>query len=81
MEERRKDYPDFLSRLCRIEEKVINIEKRVNGTFETIGEHIRESDQYRNIIIRNEISVRWITIIFTSVNIAIFVALLKLYIK
>lgn len=51
MDERRRDYPDLLTRLARIEEKIIAVDKRINGSIEEIEKHIEHGRSWRVAII------------------------------
>ena len=51
MDERRRDYPDLLTRLARIEEKIIAVDKRINGSIEEIEKHIEHGQAWRLAII------------------------------
>lgn len=50
-EERRKNYPQIIERLARIEERQIAIDDRINGSIDAIKEHIDHGHRWRTAII------------------------------
>ena len=58
-----------------------NIQKQLNGSMKTIGNHINESDTYRNLIISHDVKIKMIVGFFISVNLAVVGALVRLFIK
>lgn len=51
MEERRHDYPHILERLARIEERLIAVDKRINGSIHDIEKHIDHGHKWRLTIV------------------------------
>jgi len=43
--ERRRDYPNIIERLVRIEERQISTDKRINGALDCMNKHIDEGDK------------------------------------
>ena len=48
--DRRKDDMEIRERLVRIEERVININKRINGSVDDIRNHIEQGSRWRVVI-------------------------------
>lgn len=49
--ERRHDYPHILERLARIEERLIAVDKRINGSIKDIENHIDHGHKWRLTIV------------------------------
>lgn len=49
--ERRHDYPSIVERLARIEERLIAVDKRINGSIDAIEKHIEHGTKWRLAII------------------------------
>ena len=47
MEERRHDYPEIRERLGRIEERLIAVDKRINGSINAVEKHIEHGTKWR----------------------------------
>lgn len=51
MEERRRNYPQIIERLARIEERQVAIDNRINGSIDDIRSHISAGARWRSAII------------------------------
>ena len=61
-----------------LEDSIKRLDKRVNGTFDTIGTHIKEGDYWRLRIERHGIRMKVMTWLFSTLNIMLIVLLIKL---
>ena len=73
-EERRKEQRDFCSghmefsnTLCRIEERLIAVDKRINGTIDDVKTHI-ENSRPRNIAIAGVLVTVFIFLFTLAIN-------------
>lgn len=61
-----------------VEESIRRLDKRVNGTFDTIGTHIKEGDFWRLRIERHSIRLKILTWLFSTLNVLLIALLIKL---
>ena len=60
-----------------LNESIKRLDKRINGTFDNIGTHIKEGEIYRKKVITNETTIKLVLWVFAIFNIAILVLLIK----
>lgn len=64
-----------------LEEHISRLDHRINGTFDTIGEHIKNGTYYRNIIIRNQTTIKIIYGLFAILTIPVIFLCIRILTK
>ena len=61
-----------------LEEAIKRLDKRINGTFDTIGTHIKEGEFWRLRIAAHGTKMKILTWVFSTLNILLIALLIKL---
>tara|TARA_Y100000310_G_C20431815_1_gene691841 strand:- start:326 stop:592 length:267 start_codon:yes stop_codon:yes gene_type:complete len=60
---------------------IIKVEKRLNGSFDVMDEHIKESQYWRDRVAQHDIKMKVYTFIFGTLHVAIIAALVQIFLK
>jgi len=61
-----------------LEEAIKRLDRRINGTFDTIGTHIKEGEYWRRRIASHDAKMKLLTWLFSTLNIVLIGLLVKL---
>ena len=62
-----------------LKEDVARLDKRINGTFDNIGEHIKSSEYYRERIVAHDIKMKLLTWIFGILTVPVIILCIKIF--
>lgn len=81
------EHTKVIESLGRIENKidnaktqVENLSLRLNGSFDKMTDHIKDGEYYRQRVQVHDYKMKLMTWVFGSVNVAILVALIRLFV-
>lgn len=61
-----------------LEDAIKRLDKRINGTFDTIGQHIKDGEYWRRRIATHDTKMKLLTWLFSTLNIVLIALLVKL---
>lgn len=82
------EHTKVIEALGRIEQKIDNaksqvehLSERLNGSFDKMADHIKDGEYYRQRVAAHDVKMKMMTWVFGAVNIAILVALVRIFIE